>query len=98
MGQELPDECCWCGKDISNSKIWTVPIKFKENSDHPDVRMNGYILEKLKVGNRNVWAIVTGLTSKAKQKGMDMIFQTCSKKCAREIKGALKEDKEKYDF
>ena len=96
MYKEMPNECCWCGKDTTDSNVFTIPVKFKKDTDYPQVKLNGYITY-LKVGDKKVWAIVTGLNSEAKQEGNDLIFMFCSKDCVDEFKEVLKEDMRFYN-
>ena len=91
MHKEMPNECCWCGNDTTDKKVFTLPVKFRKDADYPEIKPNGYIID-LEVGGKKVWAIVTGLNSEAKQAGTDMIFMFCSKDCAYEFKEILEED------
>mgnify|MGYP006280761949 FL=1 len=95
MYKEMPNECCWCGQDTTDSNVFTIPVKFKNGSEHPQVKINGYITD-LKVGGQKVWGIVTGLNSEAKQAGNDLIFMFCSRDCAYEFKEVLTEEKKFY--
>mgnify|MGYP006310225189 CR=1 FL=1 len=91
MSKEMPNKCCWCSKDTTDSKVLTLPLKFRKDSDHPQVKLEGYVTD-LKVGGKKVWGIVTGLNSEAKQAGNDLIFMFCSKDCAYKFKENLEED------
>ncbi|MBS3812100.1 MAG: hypothetical protein KGY44_09725 [Halanaerobiales bacterium] len=96
MYKKMPTECCWCGNDTTDSEVFTIPVKFKKDTEHPEVKLNGYITN-LEVGGKKVWAIVTGLNSEAKQAGNDLIFMFCSKDCAYEFKDTLEEDMKFYN-
>ncbi|MCK8825658.1 hypothetical protein [Fuchsiella alkaliacetigena] len=92
LEQQLKDECCWCGSNMSSGDLWSVEARFNENSKLT-VKEEGYIKEGFSIGNKeNIWILIIGKKSPAKKQGVDILFITCSKRCAQELRENLKED------
>ncbi|MEW6419325.1 MAG: hypothetical protein AB1480_14635 [Nitrospirota bacterium] len=94
---EFKNTCAWCGKTIpENSEVFGLGAKIRHGFDIKD--KEGKIIQlSLVLTNKTVPAIVTTSDSEAKREGYDLMFMTCSQRCAKSLKKTLQKEKEIID-
>lgn len=89
--------CAWCSKPIpENEEVYGLGVKIKGGVDlkSNEGRIIPWFLPSI---NRSLPATVTAANSPAKKAGNDLMFMTCSKKCALALRAALQKDREIFE-
>ncbi len=84
--------CAWCERKIpEDSEVYGLGVKIKKEGQlrGKEGQVISWPLVKL---NRVIPATVTSANSWAKRAGNDLMFMTCSKKCADALKNAIKRE------
>lgn len=92
----MRDDCSWCGKDTAGGPVFTLSASFNEKGKS-FAEEEGYIDEFKFSDGKEIWVMITGEKSPAKNNGQDMLFMCCSNKCARKLKEKLKAEKDFLD-
>lgn len=87
--------CAWCGVKIpEGDEVFGTGAKIREGIDfvQPD-STEGFFME-VTIGGRRVPTVVTGTGSDARLQGNDLMFMTCSMRCAEELRDTLERERD----
>ncbi len=87
--------CAWCGNAIpEGDEVFGAGAKIREGIDLVQGSGREGFLMEVTIAGRRVPTIVTGKNSEARKQGNDLMFMTCSIKCAEELKAALERERD----
>lgn len=92
----LINTCAWCLRHIAdNEEHYGFGTRVNQSINIED-KEGQFITLELALQDRLLPALVPSRTSQARRDGFDLIFITCSAKCAQEIKAALELEREAF--
>ncbi|MHB8894239.1 MAG: hypothetical protein ACYC99_03555 [Candidatus Geothermincolia bacterium] len=91
----LKSVCAWCGGAMpEGNEVFGTGAKIREGIDFVQGSSPEGFLMEVTIAGRRVPTIVTGKDSEARRQGNDLMFMTCSVKCAEELKVALERERD----
>ncbi len=85
--------CAWCKKTIpQDAEVFAFGAKANPGIDLSD-NEGEFVSLTLALANKTVVALVTVKGSPSREAGYDLMFVTCSQKCAQDLKDSLESEK-----